>query len=307
MPVSCSTRDHPNDEFCGKGTAVPVLADVSALLACPQCGDELDLVDRALLCPRGHSFDVARQGYVTLLTGAATKFTGDSPEMIADRCEFLDAGHFDTLMAAVADAVVQSIPGDVDPRILEVGAGTGHYLARVLDAAPSAQGIGLDVSKPAARRLARSHPRAAAIVADVWRQLPVRDGVLTHVLSIFAPRNAAEIDRVLADDGTLVVLTPTDRHLHELVDLLGMVRVDDRKVERLGETMAGRFDRVHRAPVEITMLLSHRDVHHLVGMGPSARHLPPDRRAEAIGALAEPFPVTASVVVSTYRRASTSR
>ncbi|NKR92143.1 methyltransferase domain-containing protein [Rhodococcus hoagii] len=284
-----------------------MLADVSALLACPQCGDGLDPVDRTLVCPRGHSFDVARQGYVTLLTGAPSKFTGDSPEMVADRCEFLDAGHFDPLMAAVADAVVQSTPDDVEPRILEVGAGTGHYLARVLDAAPTARGIGLDVSKPAARRLARSHPRAAAVVADVWRQLPVLDGVLTHVLSIFAPRNAAEIDRVLGDGGVLVVLTPTDRHLRELVDLLGMVRVDDRKVERLGETLAGRFERVHRTPVEVTMPLSHRDVDHLVGMGPSARHLPPERRAEAIAALPEAFPVTASVVVSSYRRASTPR
>lgn len=284
-----------------------MLADVSALLACPQCGDGLELDDRTLVCPRGHSFDIARQGYVTLLTGAATKFTGDSPEMIAARCEFLDAGHFDPLMTAVSDAVVQSTPDGVEPRVLEVGAGTGHYLARVLDASPSAQGIGLDVSKPAARRLARAHPRAAAVVADVWRQLPVLGGVLSHVLSIFAPRNAAEIDRVLGDDGVVVVLTPTDRHLHELVDLLGMVRVDDRKVERLGETMAGHFERAHRTSVEVTMMLSRRDVDHLVGMGPSARHLPPERRAEAIAALPEPFPVTASVVVSTYRRSSTSR
>jgi len=291
---------------------VQVLADVCALLACPQCGDELDLEEdsgRALVCLRGHSFDVARQGYVTLLTGAATKFTGDSPEMIAARSEFLGSGHFDALMDAVADAVAETVgepDGSTGPRILEIGAGTGHYLARVLDAIPEAQGIGLDVSKPAARRLARAHPRAAAVVADVWRALPVRDHVLTHVLSVFAPRNAAEIDRVLADHGTLVVLTPTDRHLGELVDQLGMVRVDDRKVERLGETVAGRFDRIHRTPVEIRMPLSRRDVENLVGMGPSARHLTAERRAESIAALPEPFAVTASVVVSTYRRTATA-
>ncbi len=282
-----------------------------ALLACPQCGDGLDLTAgeadaaRTLVCARGHSFDIARQGYVTLLTGAASKFTGDSPDMIAARVAFLDAGHFAPLMDAVADAVVETAGAGVPPRILEVGAGTGHYLARVLDASPSAHGVGLDVSKPAARRLARAHPRAAAVVADVWRQLPVRDHVLTHVLSVFAPRNAAEIDRVLAERGILVVLTPTERHLHELVDLLGMVRVDDRKVERLGETVAGRFDRLDRTPVEVRMLLSHRDIENLVGMGPSARHLTPERRAEAIAVLPEPFAVTASVVVSTYRRTAT--
>jgi len=283
-----------------------VLADVCSLLACPQCGDELDLLGRALVCARGHSFDIARQGYVTLLTGAATKFSGDSPEMIAAREEFLGSGRFAPPMAAVADAVVQTADGGDAPRILEIGAGTGHYLARVLDALPTAQGIGLDVSKPAARRLARAHPRVAAVVADVWRQLPVRDHVLTHVLSIFAPRNAAEIDRVLSEQGTLVVLTPTDRHLHELVDLLGMVRVDDRKVERLGETVAGRFERTGRIPVEVRMPLSHHDVRNLVGMGPSARHLPAGRLDDTVAELPEPFSVTASVVISTYRRASTS-
>ncbi|RVW06107.1 putative RNA methyltransferase [Rhodococcus spongiicola] len=282
-----------------------MLADVCELLACPQCGDELDLLDRALVCTRGHSFDIARQGYVTLLTGSATKFTGDSPEMIAARSEFLDSGHFDPLMSAVADAVVLTATeaGCPDkPRLLEIGSGTGHYLVRALDGVPTAHGIGVDLSKPAARRLARAHPRAAAVVADVWRQLPVRDQALTHVLSVFAPRNVAEIDRVLADEGTLVILTPTDRHLVELVGRLGMVRVDERKVERLGETVAGRFERVRRTPVEIRMMLSHRDVENIVGMGPSARHLTPAKRAEAIAALPEPFPVTASVVVSTYRR-----
>ncbi len=85
-----------------------------------------------------------------------------------------------------------------------------------------------------------------------------------------------------------------------------MVRVDDRKVERLGETVAGRFDRIHRTPVEIRMPLSRRDVENLVGMGPSARHLTAERRAESIAALPEPFAVTASVVVSTYRRTATA-
>lgn len=281
-----------------------VLADVIDLLACPECGAGLDLDERALVCEIGHSFDVARQGYVSLLTGAASKFTGDTPEMIADRYEFLAAGHFDALMAAVADAAGSawcSAGGGTDPRILEVGAGTGQYLAHVLDVLPGGRGIGLDVSKAAARRIARCHPRAAAVVADVWRQLPVRARSLTHVLSIFAPRNAREIHRVLADDGVLIVLTPTERHLRELGALPGMVRVDERKTERLGASMSGLFERVARVGVEYPMTLPHPDVARLMGMGPSAHHVTGDHRAAFLAQLSEPFPVTASVVVSTYQ------
>ncbi|MGH3804935.1 MAG: putative RNA methyltransferase, partial [Pseudonocardiaceae bacterium] len=205
-----------------------VLADVTDMLACPQCRARVELDEGSILCDAGHTFDVARQGYVTLMTGAGGKFDGDSPEMIAARADFLGGGSFDPLMDAVADAVVSGIGAGDDPRILEIGAGTGHYLARVLDAAPTGRGIGLDVSKYAARRIARAHPRAGAVVADVWQHLPVRDHVLSHVLCVFAPRNADEAHRVLAEHGSLVVLTPTERHLGELVDLLGMVRVDDR-------------------------------------------------------------------------------
>jgi len=279
-----------------------VLADVTDLLACPQCRSRVELDEGAILCDQGHTFDVARQGYVSLMTGAGGKFDGDSPEMIAARADFLGGGSFDPLMDAVADAVVAGTgPGD-DPRILEIGAGTGHYLARVLDAVPTGRGIGLDVSKYAARRIAKAHPRAGAVVADVWQHLPVRDHVLSHVLCVFAPRNADEAHRVLAEHGSLVVLTPTERHLGELVDLLGMVRVDDRKVERLGAAMSGRFERTGHVALEYPMSLSHLDVARLVGMGPSARHLTPDRLASSIAALPQEYPVTASVTVSTYTR-----
>lgn len=46
-----------------------MLDAVTDLLACPQCERGLDLDDGVLLCEAGHSFDVARQGYVSLLTG----------------------------------------------------------------------------------------------------------------------------------------------------------------------------------------------------------------------------------------------
>lgn len=275
-----------------------MLTDALDLLRCPHCGDDLDESERTVLCGRGHSFDIARQGYVSLLSGSS-KLTGDSAEMIAARAEFLDAGHFDPLRGAVADATVAADAGD--PAVLEVGAGTGHYLSTVLDALPGAPGIGVDVSKAAARRLARSHPRTVAVVADIWTALPVRDHAVTHVLSVFAPRNAAELRRVLRPGGELVVLTPTERHLRELVELLSMVRVDENKTERLGAAMAGHFDRVSRTAVEYPMALTHAEAELLVAMGPSARHLAPGARAEAIAALAAPVTVTASVTVSRYR------
>ncbi|MFD4352080.1 putative RNA methyltransferase [Nocardia sp. NPDC058518] len=269
------------------------LTEVAALLACPECGDALQPHDHALRCGTGHSFDIARQGYVGLLTGASTKMTGDTADMLDARAAFQGAGHFAPIAAAIARAF------DTDPTVLEIGAGTGYYLADVLDAHPGALGIALDVAKPAARRAARAHSRMASVLADAWRGLPVRDDAITGVLSVFAPRNPAEVARVLAPGGRFVVVAPTARHLGELIGPLGMVSVDPDKDRRLADSLAGTFTRAEHTAVEFPMKLSRPDVTNVVAMGPSAFHGTPadDPR---IAALPEITEVTASVTVSTY-------
>ncbi|MEU7633107.1 putative RNA methyltransferase [Nocardia sp. NPDC049220] len=256
--------------------------------------------DRALRCGRGHSFDVARQGYVSLLTGASTKMTGDTAAMLDARATFQSGGHF----APIADAVSRAVTAAQRPdgSVLEVGAGTGYYLAAVLDAAPSTVGIGLDVAKPAVRRCARTHPRAAAVLADAWLGVPIRDGAVNRVLSVFAPRNPREIARILADDGRFVVATPTERHLGELIGPLDMVRVDPDKDRRLDNAMSGHFETVEHTLVEYPMTLDRSDVANVVGMGPSAHHATAtDAR---LAQLSETVEVTASVVVASYRPAA---
>lgn len=286
-----------------------MLADVIDVLACPHCGSDLDADDdgddsgndaAVVLCERGHSFDVARQGYVSLMPGSAGKITGDSAEMIAARAAFLDGGHFDP----IADAVVAAVGSA--RTVLEVGAGTGHYLAAAVEAT-GGRGIGVDVSKAAARRVARAHPRIGSIVADVWHGLPVRTGALDAVTCVFSPRNAAELHRVLVPGGVLVVVTPTERHQQELIDRVGLIGVDEDKARRLGESLSGRFEPEHRTAVEFTMRLGHADVGNLVAMGPSARHTTDASRRDAIASLPETAEVTASVIVGIYRAASAAR
>ena len=74
----------------------------------------------------------------------------------------------------------------------------------------------MDISARALRRAARAHPAIGAVGWDTWRPFPVRDAVMSLVLDVFAPRNAAEFRRVLRDDGALIVVTPAPGHLAEL-------------------------------------------------------------------------------------------
>ncbi|MGI8748944.1 MAG: putative RNA methyltransferase [Thermoleophilaceae bacterium] len=272
------------------------------LLACPVCGAGLARRTDAMRCGHGHSFDIARQGYVNLLARDAPAGLGDTAEMLAARAAFLDAGHFDSLIEAVAEAA-QEAAGDGPGAVVDIGAGTGHYLAATLDRMPGRQGLALDASRHAARRAARAHPRAGAAVCDVWRAICVCDGAARVVIDVFAPRNGEEIARVLAPGGTLIVVTPTQRHLAELREPLAMLAVDERKEERLNASLAPQLCGVQRDEVEARLTLDRRALGQLVAMGPSAYHTDSADLAERISAQPESVYATASVTLTRWRLA----
>jgi 23S rRNA (guanine745-N1)-methyltransferase len=264
-------------------------------LRCPNCSSPLARVGgggpRTLRCPRGHSFDIARQGYATLTAGQ-TPHTGDSAAMVADREAFLAAGHY----AFIADALAAAAAG-THGLVVDAGTGTGHYLARVLDGAPAAVGLGLDVSKPALRRAARAHPRAAAALADIWRPLPLADASAALILGAFAPRNGPEFRRVLRTGGALLVVTPAADHLAELIDAFGLIHVDPDKGDRVWDQLGGHFVLQHSATLRRTIRLDGAELRTLIGMTPSARHVVLDDLA------ADAATVTAAVDLAVYRPA----
>ena len=283
------------------------LAAAASSLRCPNCGASLAHAERALSCTNGHSFDVARQGYVALLPPRRATAGGDSSEMVAARDAFLGAGHYVPLAAALsaaARAVVAAPASGAAGCVVDLGAGTGHHLAALLEALPGRHGIALDSSRPALRRAARAHPRIAAVACDVWVELPLQDASADLVVDVFAPRNGPEIARVLSARGGLVVVTPTDRHLNELVPVLGMLAVDADKQARVRATLSPHLKSASRSDVDFEMNLGHADVQALVAMGPSAHHLGAADMRRGIAELPPKVGVTASVIVETFVRGS---
>ncbi|MFE9064517.1 putative RNA methyltransferase [Streptomyces violaceusniger] len=273
-------------------------------LRCPHCCDDaMTMADGALRCSQGHSFDVAKQGYVNLLRGAA-KFSADTAEMVAARADFLAAGHFAPIAGALAALARETAPAPTggDPGcVVDIGGGTGYHLARVMSEFPGSEGVLLDISKFAARRAARAHPRISAVVADAWDGLPFADGAASVILNVFAPRNPAELRRMLRPEGVLLVVTPRPDHLRELVEALGLLRVDEQKDERLADRFSAHFTEVARERSRSTMTLDHQAVPRLVGMGPNAWHQHGERLRERVALLPEPCDVTLSVTLTAYR------
>jgi len=291
-----------------------VIDDAIRAMRCPHCAAPLRLdrsalrsdrgaaalrLDRGVLrCERGHSFDLARQGYLALLPGDPRLGTADSAEMVAAREAFLAAGHLDPLAEALADEAARAIPPD--GYVLDVGAGTGWYAVRVLDRLRERFGIALDLSRHALRRAARAHPRLSAVRCDVWGALPLRDGAAALAINVFAPRNPGELARVLRPDGALLVATPTDRHLGELVSALGLLQVDARKPQRLAEQLDPHFVRLHERELTWPLRLDRTDARNAALMGPSGAH--PDRvdLDARMPALPDAIAVTAAVTLGIY-------
>ena len=279
---------------------------VAAFLRCPVCAGPVLAFPDQVRCERGHSFNIARQGYVSLTTGRGGPGTGDSAAMVMAREEFLGAGHYRPLAEAIAGLAVtlgRDGPGQEPGLVLDLAGGTGYYLAGVLDALPGRVGVCVDLSAPALRRAARAHPRAVALGADAWQPLPLADGSAALVLSVFGPRNPAEIRRVLAPGGALIVASPGPAHLAELRQPLGLIGMDERKSARLADAYRA-YTAVAEHTVRYALPLGHPAVRHLVAMGPNARHIGAEVLPERVAALPDPCSVTVEVEVRGYRDTS---
>ena len=200
-------------------------------------------------CERGHSFDLAREGYLNLLR---SKRTGDSKEMLLARRDFLERGHYQPLAEALADTVAAFLgeragAGDCPLRVLDAGCGEGYYLDRLgrrLSAAPGLAEtllIGLDSAKEAIRLSAKRLWDAALLVADLKERLPIADASVDAILNVFAPRDLAELARVLVPGGLLLIAIPSPDHLVELRLAHGLLGIEEQKLERLLEALVPHF------------------------------------------------------------------
>lgn len=272
---------------------------VAGLLRCPACAAQVRVGAGQVDCERGHSFDIARQGYASLTSGQGGPGTGDSAAMVMARERFLGGGHYRPLADAIAGLAAELDRG-APGLVLDLAGGTGYYLARVLDALRERLGACVDLSAPALRRAARAHPRAAALGADAWRRLPLADGSAALVLSVFGPRNATEIRRVLAPGGALVIAAPGPGHQRELRGPLGLIGIDERKSARLADAFGG-YQAAAMTAVRYQLRLSHADLTDLVAMGPSARHIAADALPGLVAALPDPAAVTVDVELRSYQ------
>lgn len=182
-------------------------------LRCPVCGGALSFGDKAVSCPAGHSFDIAREGYVNLLRSSKSgDRMGDSKESARSRRSFLGKGYYSVLR----DAMSGLFAGE-QGAVLDICCGEGYYTA-ALGAAPALDVYGFDLSKEMIR-LAAKRGGATYFVANL-AAIPVMDESFDAAVHLFAPFHEREFARILKRGGRLYSVIPGSRHLWALKEKL---------------------------------------------------------------------------------------
>jgi len=231
-------------------------------LICPICGKQLNLNGRQYLCENRHSFDLARQGYVNLLTVQQKHSLnpGDTREQVLSRREFLEAGHY----APIAEALCETAREvNASGPILDVGCGEGYYSARLAESL-KAELAGLDISKEAVRCAAAKYKGPLWMCATA-AHIPVPDhsaGILTSLFALTLPE---EFRRVLKEDGYYFQVLACQDHL---LGLKSIIYPELKFKEKDSIPELPGFELVKSVPIRFTFTVEGPQVQNLFSMTP---------------------------------------
>ena len=231
-------------------------------LLCPICGKELEKLDKSLRCGLGHGFDIARQGYVNLLTVQQKHSLnpGDTREQVLSRRSFLEAGYY----APIIEALIENAKGlGITGPILDVGCGEGWYSSRLAEAL-GADLLGLDISKEAVRCAAAKYKGHTWITATAAR-IPVEDGAAQLVTSLFALTLPEEFARVLSSDGYYFQVLAAQDHL---LGLKSIIYPELKFKEKDSVPELPGFTLVKSVPIRFTFTLEGGQIQNLFSMTP---------------------------------------
>ena len=268
------------------------------MFCCPVCGAVLTREARSLRCSAGHSYDLAKEGYVNLLPAnhRHSASPGDDREMVTARTRFLDGGWYAPLRERLC-RLAEQVCG-AEPILLDAGCGEGYYTAALCETLQRHGGrtAGVDLSKAAVKRAAKRCPSAEIAVSSVYR-LPVPTASVNLLVNCFSPLAAEEFARVLKPGGTFLYVVPGPRHLWELKTILydEPYENEEKREDYPGFRLAGV------EPVETSFTLRDREsIQALFHMTPYTWKTPKDGAARL--AEREELTVTAQFRIHEYRR-----
>lgn len=176
------------------------------MLICPVCGEKLTVSDKTMRCSNGHSFDIAKEGYVNLLRSSKNgDFIGDDKISARMRRDFLGKGYYSVLKDELC-----CFFSEKRGCVLDICCGEGYYTS-ALGENSNLNIYGFDISREMVR-LAAKRGRGTYFVANM-ANIPIAEGSMDYCIHLFAPFNEAAFAKVLKDGGRLYTVIPGRFHL----------------------------------------------------------------------------------------------
>lgn len=262
-------------------------------LICPVCGCVLRRVDREYRCENRHSFDIARQGYVNLLTVQQKKslHPGDTREQVLSRRAFLESGFY----APIAQTLCQTaLELQLCGPVLDVGCGEGYYSSQLAQAMGTSL-TGLDISKEAVRCAAGKY-KDALWLCGTAAHLPVADNAAGVLTSLFALTMPEEFRRVLKPGGFFFQVLVAEDHL---MGLKSIIYPELKHKEKNTVPEVPGFTLVKSVPIRFDFTVEGEQVQNLLSMTPHVYRISKEgaQRLAATKTLTD----TASCVLNVYR------
>ena len=195
--------------------AAPNFQEHEGALQCTICHSEMTVMDsKSLVCEKGHSFDLAKQGYVNMLQKQVSTMYDhtlfDARKRIIHDYKFYDKVH--QKVSKILEKELQE-----SGLVFDAGSGEGTHLNAIFNQLDkdSIHGIGLDISKDGIVMAAKNYSDQNWLVGDLT-QTPFKEHSLDIILSFLSPANYSEFKRIMKPNGLLIKIIPGSHYLKEI-------------------------------------------------------------------------------------------
>jgi 23S rRNA (guanine745-N1)-methyltransferase len=241
------------------------------IFSCPICGNKMHNKDyKDLVCLQGHSFNIAKTGYVNFL-GRPPK-TEYNQELFQARQIISESGFFKPLLECISQVIIAALKTrePENTAILDAGCGEGSHLGQIIGALDTGEilGVGIDIVKEAVVMASKSYFDIIWCVADL-ANLPFREEKFDVILNILSPANYKEFSRTLKDEGLLIKVVPGSKYLKELREVFYyQTEKQTYSNDKIIEHYTDNFKILEMRELLYTITLDKANLRHLIKMTP---------------------------------------